>query len=60
MKADRVCMGVGDFNGDRVLALLTDDGLSARQDPADTQPLMRWISMRMPNRGGAQGGTPML
>ena len=25
-----------------------------------TQPFMHWISMRMPNRGGAEGGTPEL
>jgi catechol 2,3-dioxygenase-like lactoylglutathione lyase family enzyme len=59
-RIDHVCMGMDDFNVDRVLALLTDYGLSARQDPADTQPLMHWISMRMPNRGGAEGGTPEL
>ena len=59
-RIDHVCMGMDDFDVDRVLALLTDYGLSARQDPADTQPLMHWISMRMPNRGGAEGGTPEL
>jgi len=59
-RIDHVCMGMDDFDVDRVLALLTEYGLSARQDPADTQPLMHWISMRMPNRGGAEGGTPEL
>ncbi len=59
-RIDHVCMGMEDFDVDRVLGLLTDYGLSARQDPADTQPLMHWISMRMPNRGGAEGGTPEL
>ncbi len=59
-RIDHVCMGMDNFDVDAVLALLTDYGLRARQDPADTQPLMHWISMRMPNRGGAEGGTPEL
>jgi len=59
-RIDHVCMGMDDFDVDGVLTMLTDYGLSARQDPADTQPLMHWISMRMPNRGGAEGGTPEL
>ena len=43
-----------------VMAEMTDYGLSAREDPANTGPLMHWISMRMPNRGGAEDGTPEL
>jgi catechol 2,3-dioxygenase-like lactoylglutathione lyase family enzyme len=48
-----------DFDVDRVLAALTDYGLSARGD-APTRPLVHYISLRMPNRGGAEGGTPEL
>lgn len=59
-RIDHVCMGMDNFDVDAVLGLLDDYGLTARQDPADTQPLMHWISMRMPNRGGAEGGTPEL
>lgn len=59
-RIDHVCFSMRDFAVDRVLEQLTDYGLQPRQDPADTQPLMHWISMRMPNRGGAPGGTPEL
>ena len=59
-RIDHVCFSVQNFDVDGILTQLTDYGLVARQDPANTQPLMHWISMRMPNRGGAEGGTPEL
>jgi catechol 2,3-dioxygenase-like lactoylglutathione lyase family enzyme len=59
-RIDHVCMGMDDFDVDAVRALLDDYGLRARSNPADTQPLMHWVSLRMPNRGGAEGGTPEL
>ncbi len=59
-RIDHVCFSVTNFNVDRILAQLTDYGLVAREDASNTQPLMHWISMRMPNRGGADGGTPEL
>jgi catechol 2,3-dioxygenase-like lactoylglutathione lyase family enzyme len=46
-----------DFDLDRVLARLTDFGLSPRGD-APAGPLMHYVSLRMPERGGAEGGTP--
>lgn len=48
-----------DFDVDRVLATLTDYGLSDRGD-RPIRPLMHYISLRMPERGGAEGGTPEL
>lgn len=53
-----VCFNMNNFNVERILAQLTDYGLSAREDPSDNSPLQHWVSMRMPNRGGAEGGTP--
>ncbi|MGD8340550.1 MAG: VOC family protein [Gammaproteobacteria bacterium] len=50
-------LNMHDFDVDRVLATLTDYGLSARGD-ARTGPLMHYVSLRMPERGGAEGGTP--
>ena len=47
-----------DFDVDRVLATLTDFGLSAQQRA--TGPLVHYVSRRMPERGGAEGGTPEL
>jgi catechol 2,3-dioxygenase-like lactoylglutathione lyase family enzyme len=48
-----------DFDVDGVLEILTDYGLSERGD-GQTGPLMHYISLRMPARGGAEGGTPEL
>jgi catechol 2,3-dioxygenase-like lactoylglutathione lyase family enzyme len=50
---------IHDFDVDRVRATLTDYGLSARGDTR-TGPLMHYVSLRMPARGGAEGGTPEL
>lgn len=57
-RIDHVSFSVENFSVDGILAALTDYGLRPRVDAADTQPLMHWVSMRMPNRGGAEGGTP--
>jgi len=59
-RIDHVCFSVEDFDVDRILAQLADYGLKPRVNPQETAPLMYWISMRMPNRGGAEGGTPEL
>lgn len=59
-RIDHVCMGMDDFDVERVLALLDNYGLSARENAGDSAPLQHWISLRMPNRGGAEGGTPEL
>ena len=59
-RIDHVCFSVEDFDVDRILARLTDYGLRPRENPRETAPFMYWISMRMPNRGGAEGGTPEL
>lgn len=57
-RIDHVSFTMENFSVDRILAALTDYGLQARVDPNNTQALMHWVSMRMPNRGGAEGGTP--
>ena len=57
-RIDHACFTIESFAVEDILATLSDYGLRPRQDPADTQPLMHWVSMRMPNRGGAEGGTP--
>ena len=58
---DHVCFAVDDFNPDRILATLADYGVTPRADqrrrPA---PLKSYVTMRMPDRGGAPGGTPEL
>ncbi len=53
-----VCFSMRDFDVDNILAQLTAYGLRPRPDGAETEPLMHWVSMRMPNRGGFETGTP--
>jgi catechol 2,3-dioxygenase-like lactoylglutathione lyase family enzyme len=53
------CFNMHDFDVDRVLAELTRYGLTARGDRT-VGPLMHYVSLRMPERGGAEGGTPEL
>jgi hypothetical protein len=53
------CFSMSGFDVERVLAILTDYGLSPRGD-APVGPLMHYVSLRMPERGGAEGGTPEL
>jgi catechol 2,3-dioxygenase-like lactoylglutathione lyase family enzyme len=49
---------IRDFDLERVRATLTDYGLT----PGDARsgPMSHYVSLRMPNRGGAEGGTPEL
>jgi len=58
---DHACMSIDNFVPDNVIKTLADYGVK----PSETQgrasgPLQSYISMRMPNRGGAEGGTPEL
>ncbi|MFZ8929467.1 MAG: VOC family protein [Pseudohongiellaceae bacterium] len=45
------------FTVDGVLTRLEEQGISARGQ-RQTGPMMHYISLRMPERGGAEGGTP--
>ena len=53
-----VCFSMRNFDVDDILAQLNGYGLRPRPDGAETEPLMHWVSMRMPNRGGFETGTP--
>ena len=57
-RIDHVCLSVEDFDVDAIIADLEDYGFTARESASNTPPLVHWISMRMPNRGGIEGGTP--
>ena len=59
-RIDHVSMSVEDFDVDGIRGKLTDYGLTARENGNEAPPLAHWVSMRMPNRGGAEGGTPEL
>jgi catechol 2,3-dioxygenase-like lactoylglutathione lyase family enzyme len=53
-----VCLSMEKFSVDHILASLDDYGFSARESNSNTPPMVHWVSMRMPNRGGIEGGTP--
>jgi catechol 2,3-dioxygenase-like lactoylglutathione lyase family enzyme len=58
---NHACMSVEPFEPDRVMAALEQFGIADRGDgrgPAG--PMQKYISLRMPNRGGVAGGTPEL
>jgi catechol 2,3-dioxygenase-like lactoylglutathione lyase family enzyme len=57
-RIDHVSLNIDDFSVESVLQRLSDYGLTAREDGGEELPLQHWVSMRMPERGGAPGGTP--
>ncbi len=56
---DHACLAMTGFDPAKVTQLLVDYGLKRQEGQART-PLVTYISLRMPNRGGAEGGTPEL
>jgi catechol 2,3-dioxygenase-like lactoylglutathione lyase family enzyme len=58
---DHACLTVEGFDKDEILGTLSDFGIQPRAGGGGAvEPLRSYISMRMPNRGGAEGGTPEL
>jgi catechol 2,3-dioxygenase-like lactoylglutathione lyase family enzyme len=56
---DHACLAMTGFDPAKVTQMLVDYGLKKQEGQART-PLVTYISLRMPNRGGAEGGTPEL
>jgi catechol 2,3-dioxygenase-like lactoylglutathione lyase family enzyme len=56
---DHACVAIENFDSAAVTKLLVGYGLK-QQDGQGRSPLVTYISLRMPNRGGAEGGTPEL
>lgn len=54
------CFNMEGFDVEAILAKLTGHGLVARPDGTQAGPLMHYVSLRQPDRGGAEGGTPEL
>ncbi len=55
------CFTVDDFDVDRIFDVLEGYGVTPmREAGRATGPLQSYVTMRMPNRGGAAGGTPEL
>ena len=53
------CVAMDNFDPAAVTKTLVSYGLK-QQDGQGRTPLVTYISLRMPNRGGAEGGTPEL
>ncbi len=56
---DHACVAMDNFDPAVVTKLLVGYGLK-QQEGQGRAPLVTYISLRMPNRGGAEGGTPEL
>jgi catechol 2,3-dioxygenase-like lactoylglutathione lyase family enzyme len=56
---DHACVAMENFAPAAVTKLLVSYGLK-QQEGQGRAPLVTYISLRMPNRGGAEGGTPEL
>jgi catechol 2,3-dioxygenase-like lactoylglutathione lyase family enzyme len=58
---NHVCFNLENFNPDQVIKTLESYGIKPRESqPGPVGPMRHYISLRMPNRGGAPGGTPEL
>lgn len=58
---NHLCFSMEGFDTEAILATLANYGIRPRAEgEANTTPLISYVSMRMPNRGGAPGGTPEL
>jgi catechol 2,3-dioxygenase-like lactoylglutathione lyase family enzyme len=59
-RVNHVSLALPGFTVAGVQAALESKGIRPRPEAGGTGPLLHWVSMRMPNRGGAEGGTPEL
>ena len=61
VRINHACLTVEDFEVQRIQSVLEEHGIRARETrTGESGPLRHWLSMRMPNRGGAREGTPEL
>jgi catechol 2,3-dioxygenase-like lactoylglutathione lyase family enzyme len=59
-RIDHVCMSMVGFNSETVTKALNSYGLKTQGQGEPRGPMMTYISLRMPNRGGSPDGTPEL
>jgi catechol 2,3-dioxygenase-like lactoylglutathione lyase family enzyme len=57
---NHVSFRMKDFSQEKVFKALSDYGLKPRVEGQPAGPMQYYVSMRMPNRGGAPGGTAEL
>lgn len=58
-RVNHACFTLPGFDLEGIQAALESQGIRPRPD-GESGPLLHWVSMRMPNRGGAPEGTPEL
>jgi catechol 2,3-dioxygenase-like lactoylglutathione lyase family enzyme len=60
-RINHACLSMENFDVERILGALEDHDITPRSGgPGGSGPLRHWVTMRMPNRGGVEGGTPEL
>jgi catechol 2,3-dioxygenase-like lactoylglutathione lyase family enzyme len=59
-RIDHFCMSMVGFNPDTVTKALNSYGIKTQEQGQPRGPMMTYISLRMPNRGGGPDGTPEL
>jgi catechol 2,3-dioxygenase-like lactoylglutathione lyase family enzyme len=57
---NHVSMNMENFNRETVTKSMVEFGLTSSGEATSSGPLKTYVSLRMPNRGGAEGGTPEL
>ena len=57
---NHVSMNMENFKPEEVMKKLADFGITERAGAGAAGPLKSYITLRMPDRGGAEGGTPEL
>ena len=57
---NHVSMNMENFKPDEVMKTLATFGITERAGAGAAGPLKSYITLRMPDRGGAEGGTPEL
>lgn len=57
---NHICLNLAGFDRDGILKTLESYGIKPRGNTPGTPPLISYVSLRMPNRGGAPEGTPEL
>ena len=58
-RVNHACFSLPGFDLEGIQSALESQGIRPRPD-GESGPLLHWVSMRMPNRGGAPEGTPEL
>lgn len=59
-RIDHICLSMDGFDPEVVTKTLNGYGIKSQAQGEARGPMMTYVTQRMPNRGGAEGGTPEL